>query len=88
MQHSDNESKIQQLQTTSARDERPPPLVKLGQSVHHFWVSWMVDATEPPKQMKQKQRPKWFSALITSQPEWEFGKYGGAEFEGWHYTTH
>ena len=88
MQHSDRESKLVEVLTAGGRDERPPPKFQCGQTVHHFWASWMSEATAPPKQMKQKMRPKWYSALVTALPTWETGTYGGMEFTGWHYNAH
>jgi hypothetical protein len=89
MVRADNEGRIQQLQTTSRpSNERPMPNFRIGQSVHHFWAPWMCSSSAIPKTMHKKARPKWYSALITGQPVWETGTYGGAEFEGWHYTAH
>ena len=88
MVQADNEAKIAQLQSSSSKEkERPPPKFSMGQSVHHFWANWMC-SDDVPKQLNKKARPKWYSALITSMPVWQTGTYGGAEFEGWHYTAH
>ena len=90
MAQADTEGLIAHLQSSSCKEKerRPPPKFCIGQSVHHFWAHWMGCADETPKTMHKKARPKWYSALITSKPVWQTGKYGGAEFEGWHYTAH
>ena len=45
---------------------RPKPRFEMGQSVHHFWASWMAGAKANPRQInkKKKGRPHWYSAQV------------------------
>ena len=68
---------------------RPPPKFEMGQSVHHFWASWMHTARKVPQQISKKTgRPHWYSALIASAPIWETVRYGGISIEGWTYHAY
>jgi hypothetical protein len=70
---------------------RPEPKFKMGQSVFHFWASWMHTAKEPPLSISgKKQRGKWYSASISSPPQWlgPDARYGGQPVSGWGYVAH
>ena len=69
---------------------RPPPKFQMGQTVHHYWASWMPTALQPPKQISNKgvRRPLWFNAIIHGPPTWKKQKYGGVLSEGWFYHAY
>ena len=72
----------------SAEPARPEPAFQMGQSVHHFWASWMHGAKVPRQTNKKKGRPAWYSTTIVSCPVWETLHYGGVEITGWTYARH
>ena len=57
--------------------ESPPALFKCGQSVLQWWASWFKDAEETPASYKQKHRPAWFIAEVTSYCGYGNIKYAG-----------
>jgi hypothetical protein len=68
---------------------RPAPQYRMGQSVLHFWASWMSGAAKLPSSISKKNRPKWYSAEILSPPTWreEGTVYGGCPAVGWSYKV-
>jgi hypothetical protein len=68
---------------------RPAPQYRMGQSVLHYWASWMSGAANFPSPFSQKDRPKWVSAEILSLPIWmeEGTVYGGCPAVGWFYKV-
>ena len=81
-------SRDERVIESESSSARPPPKFSCGQSVHHWWASWMCSPERAPQQLKQKKRPAWFSAQISTLPQWETGVYAGVEYTGWHYTAH
>ena len=81
-------SRDERVIESDSSSARPPPKFSCGQSVHHWWASWMCSPEKAPKQLKKKARPAWFSAQIATLPQWETGVYAGVEYTGWHYTAH
>ena len=75
---------------TDLNPRRPPPKFAFGQSVHHFWASWMSTAKENqvPKQLAKKGRPAWYSACINQEPTWGQCVYAGLPYTGWLYVAH
>ena len=69
---------------------RPPPKFQMGQTVHHYWASWMPTVRQPPKQISNKgvRRPSWFNAIIHGPPTWKKQYYGGVLSEGWFYQAY
>ena len=68
---------------------RPAPQYRMGQSVLHYWASWMSGAANVPRKFSEKDRPKWVSAEILSLPMWmeEGTVYGGCPAVGWFYKV-
>ena len=82
-------SRDERVIESESSSARPPPKFSCGQSVHHWWASWMCSDITAPRQLnKKKKRPAWFSAQITTAPTWETGNYAGVVYTGWHYTAH
>jgi hypothetical protein len=77
--------------SSSAAPPPPPepsaPLFRPGQSVLHWWASWMKDGTAP-SQYKKKQRPAWFSAEIVNYAGFVTVHYAGATVAGHAYRVH
>ena len=73
---------------SESSSSRPPPKFSCGQIVHHWWASWMCSPERAPQELKKKKRPEWYSAQITTLPQWEMGVYAGVEYTGWHYMAH
>ena len=67
---------------------RPPAKYQIGQGVHHFWASWMKNATTMPTQLKKKGRPAWYRATVASDPVWGKCTYAGTPYEGWLYHAY
>ena len=65
-----------------------PPKFSRGQSVHHWWASWMCSPERAPQELKKKKRPLWYVSQIATLPQWEMGVYAGVEYTGWHYMAH
>jgi hypothetical protein len=75
--------------SSSGMPSRPAPKYMLGQSVLHFWASWMAEAKMPMHSFAKSQRPKWYSAEILSPPTWiaEGTLYAGFPAVGWGYKV-
>jgi hypothetical protein len=75
--------------SSSGMPHRPAPQFMMGQSVLHFWASWMAAAKKPMHSISKSQRPKWYSAEILSPPTWieEGALYGGCPAVGWGYKV-
>jgi hypothetical protein len=75
--------------SSSGMPNRPAPQFMLGQSVLHFWASWMAAAKKPMHSISKSQRPKWYSAEILSPPTWiaEGTLYAGFPAVGWGYKV-
>jgi hypothetical protein len=75
--------------SSSGMSTRPAPQYRMGQSVLHFWASWMSGATKLPRSISKKNRPRWYSAEILSPPTWreEGAVYGGCPAVGWGYKV-
>jgi hypothetical protein len=75
--------------SSSCMPSRPAPKYMLGQSVLHFWASWMAEAKMPMHSFAKSQRPKWYSAEILSPPTWiaEGTLYAGFPAVGWGYKV-
>ena len=81
-------SRDERVIESESSSARPPPKFSCGQSVHHWWASWMCSTKTAPEKVKKKKRAAWFSAQIATLPQWETGVYAGVEYTGWHYTAH
>ena len=57
----------------------PKQEFRVGQAIIQWWAHWMVDAQQPPSQIKQKSRPSWYVGKVLL--EWGYGpiRYGGVE---------
>ena len=66
---------------------RPPPKFQMGQTVHHYWASWMPSALQVPKQISRKgvARPCWYNAIIVGPAEWKKQK---DVIEDWFYHAY
>jgi hypothetical protein len=75
--------------SSSGMPSRPAPKYMLGQSVLHFWASWMAEAKMPMHSFAKSQRPKWYSAEVLSPPTWiaEGTLYAGFPAVGWGYKV-
>ena len=73
----------------SAAADPSPPKFATGQSVLHWWSSWMEKAETPPKQLKKKARPAWFDATIVASVGIRSVRYAGFVHENIHcYQVH
>jgi hypothetical protein len=74
----------------SSSSSRPDPLFRTGQSVHHYWASWFPGCGPGQNpQIKKKFRPSWFSAEVSSSPEWKTDQpYAGTLHTGWSYLVY
>ena len=73
-----------QLQQPPCAQGIPKPKFKCGQSVLHWWASWMESAPATPKtynRMHPTGRPAWFSATICSVKEYGTIRYAGEEIK-------
>ena len=59
----------------------PKPTFKAGQSVLHWWASWMKTAMQTPATYNTKHRPAWYSAEVCTDD-----RYGTIRHAGQLYT--
>ena len=59
----------------------PKPAFKQGQSVLHWWASWMKTAKQTPATYNTKHRPSWYSAEVCT-----YARYGTLRYAGQEYT--
>ena len=59
----------------------PKPTFKAGQSVLHWWASWMKTATQTPATYNTKHRPAWYSAEVCT-----YDRFGSMRYAGQLYT--
>ena len=58
----------------------PKPAFKQGQSVLHWWASWMKTAKQTPATYNTKHRPSWYSAEVCTYAGFRTLRYAGQEY--------
>ena len=58
----------------------PKPAFKQGQSVLHWWASWMKTAKQTPATYNTKLRPSWYSAEVCTYAGFRTLRYAGQEY--------
>ena len=80
---------IGKLSAAAAEASSPPPPPQdpgpqflTGQSVLHWWSSWMAQAAQPPARIRGKGRPAWFDATILASLGKMDIRYAGYDWKG------
>jgi hypothetical protein len=68
--------------SSSLSSQDPGPQFLTGQSVLHWWSSWMAQAAHPPTRIKGKGRPAWFDATILASLGKMDIRYAGYDWKG------